>query len=120
MAQFTTPGYDDIRAYVRANWTYIELRDTAGTAIVRLPLSDARVDFVESAAGTNPLMLRVVITGSDADIPVPVTVRSSAIYKVASGGSALSVETLVEGDGIISADADTITVTHNLEVPEIP
>lgn len=120
MAQFTTDGYTDIRTYVKANWLFIELRDAAGAAITRVPLSDARVDYVENPAGSNPLQLRMLATGSDADIPVPVTIRSSAVYKVASGGTPMSVETLVEGDGQINADPDNVTVTHYLEVPEIP
>lgn len=118
MAATTTPGYQDIRDYIQANWQYIEIRDTTGTAIVRLPVSDARVDWIHTA-GAQTLLLRVVLTGSDADVPVPVTARTSAIYKVAAGGSAFGVETLVEGDATINADPDNITITHSIQVPQV-
>ncbi len=118
MAATTPAGYQDIRDYIQANWQYIEVRDTGGAAIVRLPVSDARVDWVH-AAGAQTLLLRVVLTGSDADVPVPSTIRSSAIYKVPSGGSPFGVEQLVEGDAPINADPDTVTITHSIQVPQV-
>jgi hypothetical protein len=124
MAAVTSSGYQDIRDHIEATWTYIELRDasvagTGGAPVVRLPLSDPRVDWIHSG-GAQALQLRVVLTGSDSDITEPVTLRSSAIYKVGTGGSALSAETLVEGDATINAPADSVTITHTLEVPDIP
>lgn len=118
MAAIPTAGYQDLRDYIQANWTFIEVRDTTGAAILRVGGADARVSWVH-AAGSQTLQRRIVITGSDADVPVPVTARSTAIFKVASGGSAMSVETLVEGDATISADADNITITHNIQVPQV-
>lgn len=124
MAAVTSAGYQDLRDYITANWQYIEIRNasgagTSGTAVVRLPVSDARVDWI-NGAGAQALQLRVILTGSDADITEPVTLRSSAIYKVASGGSALSAEVLAEGDATINAPADSVTITHTIEVPDIP
>jgi hypothetical protein len=124
MAAITTAGYQDLRDRIEANWLYIEIRDasvagTGGAAIVRLPVSDSRVDWIHSP-GAQALQLRVVLTGSDADVPVPVTARSSAIYKVSSAGTALSAETLIEGDATLNADADSVTITHTIEVPDIP
>ena len=118
MAATTSAGYQDLRDYIEANWQYIEIRDTGGAAIVRLPVSDPRVEWVHSG-GAQTLQLRVVLTGSDSDVPVPVTARSSAIFKVASGGSAFGVETLAEGDATISADPDNITITHSIQVPQV-
>lgn len=118
MAATTSAGYQDIRDYIQATWQYIEVRDTAGVAVVRLPVSDARVDWIH-AAGAQTLLLRVVLTGSDADIAEPITLRSSAIYKVAAGGSAFGVETLVEGDAPINAPPDTVTITHSIQVPQV-
>jgi hypothetical protein len=124
MAAVSAAGYQDIRDYIQANWQYIEIRNagaagTGGAAVVRLPVSDARVDWIHTG-GAQALQLRVVLTGSDADIAEPVTLRSSAIYKVASGGSALSAEVLAEGDATINAPADSVTITHTIEVPDIP
>lgn len=124
MAAITNAGYQDLRDRIQANWTFIEVRDasalgTGGAAIVRLPISDARVTWVH-AAGAQALQLRVVLTGSDADVPVPVTARSSAIYTVATLGTPMSAEVLAEGDASINASADKITITHTIEVPDIP
>jgi hypothetical protein len=124
MAQITSDGYQDLRDRIQANWTYIELRDdaaggTGGDPIVRIAETDPRVSWIHSG-GAQALQLRVVLTGSDADVPVPVTIRSSAIYKVSSAGSAMSAETLVEGDATINADPDSVTITHTIEVPDIP
>jgi hypothetical protein len=123
MAAVTNDGYQDIRDHIQTTWQYIEVRDasaggTGGAAIVRLPVSDARVDWIHSG-GAQALQLRVVLTGSDSDISEPVTIRSSAIYKVASGGQALSAEVLAEGDATINASADSVTITHTIEVPDI-
>jgi hypothetical protein len=123
MAAVTNDGYQDLRDHIQSTWQYIEVRDasaggTGGTPIVRLPVSDARVDWIHSG-GAQALQLRVVLTGSDSDISEPVTIRSSAIYKVASGGSALSAEVLAEGDATINASADSVTITHTIEVPDI-
>lgn len=124
MAAITNDGYQDLRDRIEANWTYIEVRNagaagTGGAAVVRLPVSDSRVDWMHTP-GAQALQLRVVLTGSDADISEPVTLRSSAIYKVATGGSALSAEVLAEGDATITAPADSVTITHTIEVPDIP
>lgn len=123
MAAVTTAGYQDLRDYIQANWLFIEIRDASvagagGAAIVRLPLSDARVDWVHTA-NAQTLQLRVTLTGSDADVPVPVTARSSVIFKVAAGGNPLSSEVLVEGDATINADADQIVITHSIQVPQV-
>lgn len=118
MAAITSAGYQDLRDYIQANWQYIELRDTSGAAVVRLPVSDARVDWVH-ATNAQTLQLRVILTGSDADVPVPVTFRSGALYKVAGGGNPFSVETLVEGDALINADPDVVQATLSIQVPQV-
>lgn len=112
-------GYQDIRDRIEANWQYIELLNAAGTAVVRLPVSDPRVTWVHTP-GAQTLQLQVVVQGSDADIPVPVTLRSSALYKAASGGSPMhGPRAFTEGDFTFSADADRCTITHSLSVPQI-
>lgn len=118
MGAISATGYQDLRDYIQANWRYIEVRDTTGAAIVRLTTSDPRVTWVHGA-GEQTLKLRVVLTGSDSDVPVPITARSSAVYKVAVGGTAFNVEILAEGDAPIFADPDNVTVTHSIQVPQV-
>lgn len=118
MAAITSAGYQDLRDYIEATWRYIEVRDTTGAAIVRLSPADPRVSW-QHAPGDQTLKLRVILTGSDADVPVPVTARSSAIFRVATGGSAHSAEVMVEGDAPINAEPDSVTITHSIQVPQI-
>ena len=118
MASFTSAGLADLHGFIASDWQYIEVRDdsaagTGGAPIVRLNVSDPRVTVTDN--GTN-VVVQVVLTGSDADVTTPVTARSTAIYDVASGGTARSEEVHVEGDATLSADVDSVTVSHTLTV----
>ncbi len=117
MAEITSAGYQSIRDLIEANWLYIELRDSNGDAVVRLPLSDSRVSWTHEA-GAQTLILTAVVIGSDSDIPVPTVFGSSAIYKVASNGDALSVEELPVQFSILT-DLDQLTVHHSIAIPEV-
>jgi hypothetical protein len=63
------------------------------------------------------LEITTVITGSDVDITLPQTFTKSALYKVASGGSALSLETYTQFT--IEATNDQLTIKHRVEVPRV-
>jgi len=116
MAEITAQAYQALRDYIESNWIYIELRDDVGTAIMRLDTSDVRVNWTHTA-GAQTLELTVVLTGSDADITLPQTFASSAIYNVATGGDALSVENFVAFN--MQNDADELTIKHQIEVPQV-
>lgn len=116
MAEINANGYQSIRDYMETNWKYIELRDDTSTAIVRLSPTDARVTWTH-IAGAQTLKLQIIVTGSDADIPVPQIFASSAIYDVATLGSPYSVETFTAFT--ISADEDQLTIIHNIQVPQV-
>lgn len=116
MAEITSSAYQAIRDYIQQNWKYIELRDDAGNAIVRLSPSDSRVSWIHNA-GDQTLKLQVIIKGSDADITKPQTFASSAIYDVATGGQPYSIESFTPFT--IESDQDELTVIHSIEVPQV-
>lgn len=116
MAEIKQEGYQAIRDYIQANWKFIELRDDNGVAVLRADTTDSRVNFTHQA-GSQTLELTIVVTGADSDITLPQTFASSAIYDVASGGTAYSEEPFtpftMEGTG------DQLTVKHQIQVPQI-
>ena len=116
MAEITNAGYQSIRDFVEATWKYVELRDETGTKIVRLAVRDPRVTW-EHNANAQTLELKVVIKGSDAEVSLPKTFASSAIYSIATGGSALSDESF--SDFTMESSGDELTVIHKLEIPQI-
>ncbi|QPA31414.1 hypothetical protein [Thermaerobacillus caldiproteolyticus] len=116
MAEITSSAYQALKNYIQNNWKYIELRDDAGNAIIRLSPSDSRVTWVHNA-GAQVLKLQVIIKGSDADITKPKTFASSAIYDVATGGNAYSIESFTPFT--IESDQDELTVIHSIEVPQV-
>jgi len=116
MAEITSQAYQALRNYIQSNWKYIELRDDLGNAIVRLSPSDNRVTWTHNS-GDQTLKLQVVIKGSDSDISKPKTFASSAIYDVATGGQAYSVESFTPFT--IESDMDELTVIHEIQVPQV-
>lgn len=118
MAEITTAGYEDLRAYVAANWTHIAFR-SAGGELFRLPLTDPRVQ-IESAAGANPVTIRADLAGDDTELgALPVTIQATQLFKGAVGGSGM---TAVESFApfTFGAESDTCTFRHHVEIPEIP
>jgi hypothetical protein len=115
MPEITAAGYTSLRNHVASAWSFIALRE-GSTEHLRLPLSDSRVS-IESDGANNPVTVRVDLTGSDSDIDWPLTIDGSALYDVASGGSILGSDTFAPFT--FGSDADTLTVRHDVQVPQI-
>lgn len=113
----TADGYQSIRDHIEANWDYIELRDQNGAAITRITTTDTRVVW-EHAAGAQTLVLRASVKGSDADIPVPCTIASSALFREALGGVPMAVDAF-QYNQVIGSDNDEVVVRHNVSVPKL-
>jgi len=116
LAEINQDGYQSIRDFVQANWTYIELRDDTNTAILRLDPTDSRVSFTH-VAGSQTLELQIVVSGSDTEVTLPQTFASSAIYDVASGGTAYSEESFTAFT--MEGTSDQLTVKHQIQVPQV-
>lgn len=114
--EITNAGYQSLRDFVQSAWTFIELRDESGTAIVRLGVDDERVSWTHPE-NSQTLELRVVITGSDEEIELPSTFASSAIFTQASGGEELAKESF--SAFTMEETGDELTVIHQLEIPQV-
>lgn len=118
MAEITSSGYQSLRDFIQSTWKYIELRDGAGTPIIRLSPLDPRVTWTHQA-GNQTLELTIVVKGSDSDISsvLPKTFAQSAIFDVASSGSPYSIETFTAFT--METDMDELTVKHQIQVPQV-
>lgn len=115
----TDTGDEDLRNYIQNNWTFIALIDDSGTEETRIDIqNDSRASFT-SGSGSNPLTIEVTVEGADSDITTPVTLAESELYKTSGASNALSGDTFAEGSATISADADTLVVTHDIEQPQL-
>lgn len=109
-------GYQKIRDFIQANWKYIEIRTSTGTKIVRLTTGDSRVNWTH-IANARVLELTVILKGSDSDIALPKTFGGSALFDVASEGTAYSEETFTPFT--METAEDQITIKHRVQVPKL-
>ena len=119
MSVVQNAGYQDIRDYIQANWKYIELRDEEQDPVLRIGIEDPRVTWTHTT-GAQTLEMTCVIKGSDLDVAplLPQTFAGAALFKVASGGSAMSEEEFT--NFTMSSESDQLTIVYQLEVPEVP
>jgi len=121
MAQISEFGYSKLRQYIEANWKYIELQDASGTPVIRLGVGDSRVTWTHTA-GSQTLQLQIIVNGTDvgATAQSPKTFAKSAIFDVASGGTAIAIEDFLPGDvSTITKAEDKVTLRHDIQVPQI-
>ena len=88
MAELTSDAYLSIRNYVNSStgWDYIELYDDAGNAVTRVSITgDTRCQWLDED-GDKTLQIEFDVSGSDANIPIPTTLKYSAVWDSASGG----------------------------------
>lgn len=105
--------YQDIRDYVQGRIQYLELRDENAAAVMRIPVTDPRVSWDVSVPGI--ITLCADITGSDPEITLPVTFKSSAVYVDAVGGNDRGVDTFENAP--IVALVDQFNCRHQIQIP---
>lgn len=108
-------AYADFREKCIENW-YIELRDVAGTPLVRLNCTDPRVVRL-SDPGANPVTLRFMVPGSDLPA-LPVEITSAALYRVATDGTEIcsgSVE-----PALLTSPVDMFVIVATIYQPSVP
>lgn len=123
MPEITHEGYQFIRDHIEATWTYMELRDENDQAITRIAITDPRLTWIHEP-GAQVLILQALVKGADPDIPVPCTIKSSALFAQVVGGNTLSVDLLrgdndVEVVAVVGASLDEVTVLHYIEAPRV-
>lgn len=116
-ATITANGLLDLRQYVETNWSYIEIYDDVDAVIVRLPISDPRVTWVDDAT-TNPLRIEAVLTGSDADIDIGDKVYKAALFKEAAAGTAKVTATYDRVFEFLN-DEDQVIVRIEVQIPSM-
>lgn len=116
MAQITLDGYNDIKAYVQANWTSFVISDPSGTQILRLSTSDSRITW--SASDVNPIIATIVLNGSDSDLSgiLPKTFGQIELRKDSEDVNGMTaVETFTTFT--MTSTADQLTIKFNIQFP---
>jgi hypothetical protein len=123
MSELTTAGYQTLRDYVNSSnaspsaWDYIEVYDDAGNAVTRVSVtSDSRCQWLD-VDGDKSLKVEFVVTGSDADMALPVTLQKSALWNASSGGSQTTVKEQY-ANATLNQSGDTVTITHTINIPQ--
>ena len=116
MAEVTSVAYQNLRDYIQSSWKYIELKNESDSPILRIDPTDSRVTWTHNV-NAQTLELTCVITGNDADITLPCTFKSSAIYNVSTGGNAFSTENFTPFSMV--NEADQLTIKHQIQVPQV-
>ena len=115
---FSTDGYADLRSYVQSNWNWIAVLDDGGTEHLRWDVdANSNASWTSGPSG-NPLTAELEVTGQDivdAGGSLPVTLASTEAYQSASATTAMGSDTMT--DATLEATGDTVTITHDYEVP---
>jgi hypothetical protein len=125
MSELTAAGYQTFRDYLysagasQPDWDYIEVYDDSGSAVTRVSITgDSRCQWLD-IDGDNVLEVEFVITGSDSDIPLPTTIKQSALWNDTSANSGTQVtqkETFAQAT--LNQTGDKLTITHTIKVPQ--
>jgi len=115
---FSTDGYADLRSYVQSNWNWIAVLDDGGTEHLRWDVdANSNASWTSGPSG-NPLTAELEVTGQDivdAGGSLPVTLASTEAYQSASATTAMGSDTMT--DATLEATGDTVTITHDYELP---
>ncbi|ALX47852.1 hypothetical protein [Lentibacillus amyloliquefaciens] len=133
MAEITELGYENLRRLIVDSIATVELSDDQGGYVVRINTSDDNVTWIHptkeitvwdeygnqvpiEVPDTQTLQLQVVVTGTDAGVTLPATFTGIKLED-ATTGDVVSEETFTPFE--MTQDADEITITHNIEVPQL-
>jgi len=119
--ELTAAGYKNLREAIQARWLYVSIRNSSDAEIVRLEIAeDARCTWQDNGT-PNPTVLEIALSADDVDLSgsLPLTIAGTKLFVGSTGGDSLSEDTFANAT-LASADpADTLTITHNIQVPEI-
>ena len=110
-----TGYYARMRDFIQADTVYLALFDSTDTQIgARHAISGGAF----SEAG-DIVTITKVFYGSNSNFTLPQAIKGTRIYDAATNGNALTaLETFTDGTITLRADADELTVTHNINVPQ--
>jgi len=123
MAELTSDAYQSIKDFVNSSkgvpndWDYIELYDDASNAVTRVSITgDGRCQWLD-VDGDKTLQIEFDVTGSDGDIPIPTTLKYSAVWDSASGGRQITVKEQF-AEAVINQSGDNVVITHSIDIPQ--
>ena len=123
MAELTSDAYQSIRDFVNSStgvpndWDYIELYDDASNAVTRVSITgDGRCQWLD-VDGDKTLQIEFDVTGSDGDIPIPTTLKYSAIWDSSTGGYR-TTEKEQMAEAVFNQNGDNVVVTHSIDIPQ--
>ena len=123
MAELTSDAYQSIRDFVNSSagvpndWDYIELYDDANNAVTRVSITvDSRCWWID-VDGDKTLQVEFDVTGSDDDIPIPTTLKYSAVWDSGSGGRQITVKEQF-AEAVINQSGDNVVITHSIDIPQ--
>jgi hypothetical protein len=125
MSELLSSGYQTIKDYANSSnatppdWDYIEIYDDSDTAVTRVSItSDARCQWLD-VDGDKTLKVEFVVTGSDSDISLPVTIHKSAIWNDTSGNGGVQITAKESfADATLNQSGDKVTITHTIDIPQ--
>ena len=115
---FSSSGYTDLRGYVKNNWNYIAVLDDTGTEQLRWDVLNNSNVTITSDATSNPLTAELSVTGQDiqdAGGSLPVTLAETQAYQGSATSTSMGSDTMT--DATLEKSGDTVTITHNYELP---
>ena len=123
MAELTSDAYQSIRDFVNSStgvpndWDYIELYDDASNAVTRVSITgDGRCQWLD-VDGDKTLQIEFDVTGSDGDIPIPTTLKYSAVWDSESGGRQITAKEQF-AKTVINQSGDNVVITHSIDIPQ--
>ena len=123
MAELTSDGYQSIRELVNSStkfpndWDDIELYDDAGNAVTRVSITgDDRCKWID-VDGDKTLQIEFDVTGTDGEIPIPTTLKYSAVWDSGSGGRQITVKEQF-AEAVINQSGDNVVITHSIDIPQ--
>ena len=126
VTNITEYGYSKLRDFIKANWNFVELQDTAGAQIIRLGIGDSRVTWLEHNEGADKIKIQIVVKG--ADITLPATFGKLAIFDTNTGGEVIAItdvdvtimkQVIDEFTAVATFTVPTVNATNDvIEEPE--
>ncbi|GAA0432677.1 hypothetical protein GCM10008983_06610 [Lentibacillus halophilus] len=141
MAEITADAYTLLKKHIVENWTRVILFDDKDNNIVTIDSTDSRFSWIhatkqmtlgydsvgnpmkEDVPDSQTLKLEIVLTGSDSDVSLDTTFAKIELNEITGSSyenpsdKVVSTETFT--NFTISKDGDKLTVTHEIEVPQV-
>lgn len=126
MTEITAAGYQTLKDFlcsastVPSDWDYIEIYDDTGSAVTRVSITgDSRCQWLD-VDGDKTLKVEFVVTGSDGDISLPVTLEKSALWNdTSANGGVQTTPKETMATATLNQSGDKVTITHVVEVPQV-